>query len=136
MSTKELYSRRYFILGLTSISFVFLLSACSNVSESEQLKAKSIIYKSMPDFESQVRASIKSKNPKLVGKWSYKFSKNKNTGEILVQYGISGANWLQFIFSILILIITFGIFQPGYQTGSSITVAVNLTTQNIRFVSK
>ncbi len=136
MSTKALYSRRYFILGLSSTSLVLLLSACSNVSESEQLRAKSILYKKMPNFESEARKVIKQKNPQLIGRWSYKFSRNKNTNEILVEYGVHGINWLQFLLSIIVLIITLGFFQPGYQTGSYLTVAVNLQTENVRIVSK
>ncbi|AMW27341.1 MULTISPECIES: hypothetical protein [Arthrospira] len=136
MSTKALHSRRYFILGLSSTSLVLLLAACSHVSESEQLRAKSILNKKMPNFESQARTAIKNKNPKVIGRWRYKFSRDKNTNEILIQYGIHGINWLQFLISIIVSIITLGIFEPGYQTGSYVTVAVNLQTENVRFVSR
>ena len=128
-------SRRKFILGLLAGILVTGIAGCSTVSEIKQQQAKSIIFKRMPDFETQAQKSVKSKNPNVIGNWSYKFETTNSEDTVLVKYGIFGVDWVGFLFMILITIITLGIFSPGYTTGAYMSLLVNLKTQSFTQVS-
>jgi hypothetical protein len=78
-----------------------LFSRCTNgfdgVSEDQRNLAKSIILSKYPNFESEIQQRIKAQNPTYVGAYGYRFEKTEQENILVVNYGVSGLDWLDMI---------------------------------------